>query len=574
MAWLSGLAGKAETLLNKIDKNTAAVLRKDEEEVEARSVLTEVTWVPPRAVPQVRSTPNLGSLTPLKSRASREDDLMTYLNSPADTPTKIRTVEPPTAPATPLSICVEPPTDNTDSMSEASLRSGQISPVLSHASIELPAENGETNFDLQTRNLIQKNEIEALTNELNLVLHRAKSSESECNELRHRLGLLQRDYEHKVNNEKLETERLVKSSRDSELRNHLKSAQKDLEEKDELLDKQQTDHQKEINLLKEKWACLEAEKTEVCRKLTDTLSALERNKAELNSTRSELEQHRARALKTLQDKEKLIAELRGNATTGLDDATVMELNQLRQEREALREENQQLCDQLRISREELIGADAKLEQIRQEGALSMAQAHEAVVTERNRRLAIEEDSRHHSEEVRSLQEELSRQRNALASKLQKQESEISRLRSQLSAASTPSSEVESRLSVLTQTLVLKQQALESLTTERNALRLQLEKIEHQHRDVIGNLRKNVPYDHSNDTDDAKAQVPAFLLETPFDTGVARRVKRAYSSLDAVSVRTGVFLRRYPLARILVLFYMVLLHFWVLVVLFSHSPEAH
>lgn len=81
------------------------------------------------------------------------------------------------------------------------------------------------------------------------------------------------------------------------------------------------------------------------------------------------------------------------------------------------------------------------------------------------------------QEVRSLHDELSRQRSAIASKLQKQESEISRLRSQLSAASTPSSEVESRLSILTQTLVLKQQALESLTTERNALRLQLEKIE-------------------------------------------------------------------------------------------------
>lgn len=81
------------------------------------------------------------------------------------------------------------------------------------------------------------------------------------------------------------------------------------------------------------------------------------------------------------------------------------------------------------------------------------------------------------QELRSLQEEVSRQRSSLASKLKKQESEISRLRSQLSAASTPSSEVETRLSTLTQTLVLKQQALESLTTERNALRLQLEKIE-------------------------------------------------------------------------------------------------
>lgn len=70
-----------------------------------------------------------------------------------------------------------------------------------------------------------------------------------------------------------------------------------------------------------------------------------------------------------------------------------------------------------------------------------------------------------------------------------------------------------------------------------------------------NSRKTLLYS-SNDTDDAKAQVPSFLMETPFDTSVTRRVKRAYSSLDAISIRTGVFLRRYPLARILILIYMV------------------
>jgi len=44
-------------------------------------------------------------------------------------------------------------------------------------------------------------------------------------------------------------------------------------------------------------------------------------------------------------------------------------------------------------------------------------------------------------------------------------------------AATPSSEIDARITTLTQTLVLKQQALECLTTERNALRLQLEKVE-------------------------------------------------------------------------------------------------
>lgn len=76
-----------------------------------------------------------------------------------------------------------------------------------------------------------------------------------------------------------------------------------------------------------------------------------------------------------------------------------------------------------------------------------------------------------------MKDELISQRNGYNLQIQKQNSEISRLRLQLSASATPNSEVDSRIGTLTQTLVLKQQALECLTTERNALRLQLEKIE-------------------------------------------------------------------------------------------------
>lgn len=44
--------------------------------------------------------------------------------------------------------------------------------------------------------------------------------------------------------------------------------------------------------------------------------------------------------------------------------------------------------------------------------------------------------------------------------------------------------------------------------------------------------------------------------SPLDAGVTKRVKRAYSTLDAFSIRTGVFLRRYPLARVFVFSYCV------------------
>lgn len=55
---------------------------------------------------------------------------------------------------------------------------------------------------------------------------------------------------------------------------------------------------------------------------------------------------------------------------------------------------------------------------------------------------------------------------------------------------------------------------------------------------------------------AKAKVPHFMLEKAFDTSVARGVKRAYTSLDSFGLRTGMYLRRYPLLRTILFVYVV------------------
>ncbi|XP_034196512.1 golgin A5 isoform X4 [Osmia lignaria lignaria] len=553
------LADKAENLLNKIDKNTAAVLNKDKYEL-PQSQLTHVTWTPPESCgstqeeialkfsteskhPYVDSTSNLSSLT-----NSRDEELLTFLNTPNSSPKK--NIEVSMSPPTPSSLMVEHPTDTTDSISELSNHSDCSSSSPMHTSVELP-----DNFNYDDVEI--KNEVtDSVNNE---------PIENQS------VGIvLDNGYNYESQQKNLEVNKLINSSSNKYIKRYLKEIERNLEERNELLGKQETDHQKEIIVLNEKLQSLNVEKMQLSKQVVELQFALERSRSELNSTRADLDQHKARALKTLQEKEKLIAELRCNESTGMDDTMIMELNQLRQERDILREENQQISEQLRIVREELMNADVKLEKMRQNSAEANVQAQEILATERRRRLDAEEDARLHSEEIRSLKDELIRQRNSYTSQLQKSNSEISRLRMQLSATSTPSSEVELRLASLTKTLVSKQQALESLTTERNALRLQLEKIEHELR----NSRRNILYNNLNDTDDAKAQVPTFLMETPFDTGVTRRVKRAYSSLDAISIRTGVFLRRYPLARILVLIYMALLQFWVLIVLLSQSPEAH
>ncbi|OAD57900.1 Golgin subfamily A member 5 [Eufriesea mexicana] len=566
MAWLSGLADKAENLLNKIDKNTAAVLNKDRYEI-PQSQLTHVTWIPsescvntqdgtilksttesPKEFSYVRSTSNLSSLT-TNSVMSRDEELFTFLNTPDSSPKK-NIAEVSMSSPTP-SLVVNHPTDITDSISDLSIHSGHTSPSSMHTSVDVPDNFNNDNANINNVNFCKNEIVNTLNNEImenqtsGIVLNNGH------NTIKENSDTMQQEYEYDVKQENMEINKLMNSPNNKYIKKYLKEVERNLEERNELLGKQETDHQKEIIVLNEKLQSLCTEKIQLSKQIVELQSVLERSRLELNSTRSDLEQHKARALKTLQEKEKLITELR-------------------QERDILREENQQCSEQLRIVHEELMNANVKLEKMRQKSAETNVQAQEIFATERRRRLDAEEDARLHSDEIRSLKDELIRQRNNYTTQLQKNDSEITRLRMQLSATSTPNSEVESRLASLTQTLVSKQQALENLTTERNALRLQLEKVEHEFK----NSRRNVSYNSINDTDDAKAQVPTFLIETPFDTGVTRRVKRAYSSLDAISIRTGVFLRRYPLARILVLIYMALLQFWVLIVLLSQSPEAH
>lgn len=127
----------------------------------------------------------------------------------------------------------------------------------------------------------------------------------------------------------LEIDNLDDSAENRSAQKYMKEMERNLEKQSELLGKQETDHQKEIVVLSEKMKALEAEKLEQSKQIMNLQIVIDRNRQELNSIRSELEQHKARALKTLQEKEKLIAELKSSAPTAMDEATIMELNQLK-----------------------------------------------------------------------------------------------------------------------------------------------------------------------------------------------------------------------------------------------------
>ncbi|PSN34205.1 hypothetical protein C0J52_13135 [Blattella germanica] len=497
MAWLKGLAGKAEDFLNQIDQNAAVALQKDKKEFNANEpILTEVTWdgqfsksgdapsrfTPPLSMPKVnsnglgsvRSSPNLAFRSPVRAPKPNNDDdeLIKYLNSPeiASTPSAEKAVKEVNGNAVPESqkfspIIVEPENGRpTRQSSQASSRRGspreeavdataeQSRPMLGAASAVVMSPD-DAAAELKTENELLKNELRSLNGEMTLLLQRAKSAEKETWSLQQELGNLQTLQKRTSQTLKSREEKLTSLEKELNDVRHQTIAAQDLAHGLQLENARETasrNHQQQ-------W---------------------ERLRAELSESRSELDQYRARAQRILQDKERLISELKGQ-----DDTVELELDQLRQERELLREEVAQVSARLKASRDELQETERRLES----GA--------AIGT--RRAVSPEGAAGITSQGARGRADETEKP-----------------------AVAAPCFAKRRRTGV-------------PLACPHADTRSEAE------------LPRN-----------PKARVPSFLMESPFDTGVARRVKRAYSSLDAVSIRTGVFLRRYPLARILVLCYML------------------
>ena len=95
-------------------------------------------------------------------------------------------------------------------------------------------------------------------------------------------------------------------------------------------------------------------------------------------------------------------------------------------------------------------------------------ASERLTDEIRRRNVAEDESRSLLTELRALREQLLTERTASEARAQEYETEISRVRTQ---KWHKDSELEARLDALTNTLMQKHVALETATTERNALRL-------------------------------------------------------------------------------------------------------
>ncbi|NWV55051.1 GOGA5 protein, partial [Daphoenositta chrysoptera] len=307
-------------------------------------------------------------------------------------------------------------------------------------------------------------------------------------------------------------------------------------------------------------------------------------KSHLESAKQELTDYKQKATRILQSKEKLINSLKeGSGIEGLDSntASTVELEELRHERDTQREEIQKLMGQIKQMRTEL--QDMETQQVSEAESVreQLQDLQEQISAHKMAKQEAEAELERQKQELHYTEEELYRTKNALQSRVKDREEEIQKLRNQLTnktLSSNSQTELENRLHQLTETLIQKQTMLESLSTEKNSLVYQLERLEQQLKALKGTSANGPSINMAgiNGAEGARMRsVP--VLFSDMDTSVAGmygRVRKAASTIDQFSIRLGIFLRRYPIARVFVIIYMALLHLWVMIVLLTYTPEMH
>jgi len=227
-------------------------------------------------------------------------------------------------------------------------------------------------------------------------------------------------------------------------------------------------------------------------------------------------EYKLRAQRILQDKDKLIQNIKNQQTVeGFQAGELLsaELEQLQQERDLLREEISQFNCQVIQYRKELSHAETRRENDYRSSQMNISTLEERLSHEAVKRQLAESELSQVSEEIKLIREDLSLQKIQSTSRVQQLESELEKLRKIAKNCNSSSAEVEleKRLRCVTETLISKQAALEELQSERNSLMLQLERA-NNHRDVNGSSRSPLANDLSthvllNVTDDGICYYP-------------------------------------------------------------------
>ncbi|XP_056152451.1 golgin subfamily A member 5 isoform X2 [Lampris incognitus] len=304
-------------------------------------------------------------------------------------------------------------------------------------------------------------------------------------------------------------------------------------------------------------------------------------KASAENVKQELQDYKHKASRILQSKEKLISSLKeGSGLESLEGvgASAVELEELRHEKELQREEIQKLQGQVHTLRTEIQDLENQALTEAETWHEQQLEIQEQQALQYKAKQEVEAEVERYKQELQYIEEEQRRTKTTLQSRIKDREDEIQKLRNQLTNKTLSSSsqvELESRLHQLTETLIQKQTMLEALGTEKSSLVFQMERLEQQMKSTQGGQCVGPAINMSSlEGPGARQRNMPVLFNDQDSPGVYGKVRKAASTIDRFSIRLGIFLRRYPMARIFVILYIALLHLWVMVVLLTYTPEMH
>lgn len=312
--------------------------------------------------------------------------------------------------------------------------------------------------------------------------------------------------------------------------------------------------------------------------ISDLKTALANSKIECGQSQKELIDYRTKAQRILQEKENFITQLKDGLCNELEEnVQEVELKQITKERNLFCEEASKFSSQLISVRKDLSLLEQELSDEQEANRLAQNQLTQQLQSECERREELESDLSRQNEELRYMRDDLTRAKTSHLTAITDKEMELKRLRDQISFREKTGAQrrdEDQRIQQLTENLMKKQSLLETVTSEKNSMMYKIEHLERQLSEpsTIRSRRYGLPFLEEN-TIYSEERRPSFLQESPFDGTAARQAKRVYTEIDKLSIRVGIALRRYPIARIFVLFYMVILHFWVFLVLFTYTPDT-
>ncbi|TSV02067.1 Golgin subfamily A member 5 [Bagarius yarrelli] len=326
----------------------------------------------------------------------------------------------------------------------------------------------------------------------------------------------------------------------------------------------------------------ERKATEERQRVEELQQQVKTARAAADYAKQELQDYKNKASRILQSKEKLISSLKeGSALETLDAGCTaeVELEELRHEKELQKEELQKHQAQIQSLRLEIQELENQAVVEAESWREQQLELQEQISQHSRQKQEVEAELERCKQELHYVEEEHHRTKSTLQSRIKDREDEIQKLRNQLTNKTLSSSqaELEGRLHQLTETLIQKQTMLEALGTEKSSLVFQLERLEQQLKSMQGgqSIGSHVNMAAVEGAGARQRNTPVLFGDhNGSETGVYGKVRKAASTIDRFSIRLGIFLRRYPMARVFVIVYMALLHLWVMIVLLTYTPEMH